>query len=90
MKIRNVCIIGMGYVGLTLAVILAKKMFAISGFTPTQVDAQEAPAGCVMRRCPDISKLKSFTGFKPETDLDTGLKKTMEWYQQYVEQRNHD
>ena len=32
------------------------------------------------RRCPDIRKLQSFTGFKPKYDLKTGLKRTIEWF----------
>ncbi len=32
------------------------------------------------RRCPDIRKLQSVTGFKPKYDLKTGLKRTIEWF----------
>ena len=58
---------------------LAKKMFEISGFRPS-VDIKPAPEGCVQRRCPDITKLKSLTGFNPGISLNEGLRKTMEWY----------
>lgn len=34
----------------------------------------------VMRRCPDISKLTKLTSFRPKTNLDNGLKKTIKWY----------
>ena len=33
----------------------------------------------VMRRVPDISKLKKFFNFKPKWTLEDGLKKTIEW-----------
>lgn len=32
------------------------------------------------RRCPDIRKLQSVTGFKPKYDLKTGLKRTIDWF----------
>lgn len=32
------------------------------------------------RRCPDIKKLQSFTGFKPQYDLKRGLKRTVDWF----------
>ena len=34
----------------------------------------------VMRRCPNIGKLKKLTSFKPKTNLNDGLKKTIKWY----------
>lgn len=33
----------------------------------------------VMRRVPDISKLKNYFGFEPKYSLEEGLKKTIEW-----------
>ncbi|MFZ5803153.1 MAG: NAD-dependent epimerase/dehydratase family protein [Candidatus Omnitrophota bacterium] len=35
------------------------------------------------RRCPDISKLMKNTGFKPRYDLDTGLKRTIDWFSEF-------
>ena len=32
------------------------------------------------RRCPDISKLKAAIDFEPQYDLETGLKRTIEWF----------
>ena len=34
------------------------------------------------RRCPDIQKIQSFTGFKPKYDLKTGLKRTIDWFRE--------
>jgi len=33
------------------------------------------------RRCPDISKLQAAVSFEPKYDLDTGLKRTIGWFQ---------
>ncbi len=36
--------------------------------------------GSPLRRCPDISKLKHATGFRPEVSLDEGIRLTWQWY----------
>ena len=36
--------------------------------------------GYIKRHTKDISKLKNDTGWKPQTSLEAGLKKTVEWY----------
>ena len=33
----------------------------------------------VMRRIPDITRARSLLGFKPEVDLENGLRRTIEW-----------
>ena len=38
----------------------------------------------VMRRVPDISKLRSYFNFQPEWDLKTGLSSTIEWQKQFI------
>ncbi len=38
------------------------------------------PAGEPQRRCPDLSKIKSQLNFEPQVDLETGLKKTIDWF----------
>jgi nucleoside-diphosphate-sugar epimerase len=45
-----------------------------------KIEIKESPAGSVKRRCPDISKLTSLTGFIPEVKLEQGLKITYNWY----------
>lgn len=60
---------------------LAKLMFKIFGWEPKSLEVQEAPAGSVIRRCPDISKIKKITGYSPGVALAEGLKNTYEWYQ---------
>ena len=58
---------------------LANKMFGLFNFYPS-VEILPAPQGSVNRRCPDITKLTRLTGYRPETDLAEGLKKTFDWY----------
>jgi UDP-glucuronate decarboxylase len=38
--------------------------------------------GSPPRRCPDITKLVKLTGFKPQVDLESGLRKTYEFYKE--------
>ncbi|HVT83828.1 MAG TPA: NAD-dependent epimerase/dehydratase family protein [Chitinophagaceae bacterium] len=38
----------------------------------------------VMRRVPDISKLRSYFDFQPEWDLEKGLSVTIEWQKQFL------
>ena len=44
-----------------------------------------APKGSVSRRCPDISKAKKLTGYKPEINWREGVKRTMDWYINYIQ-----
>jgi len=37
-----------------------------------------------LRRCPDISKLHNLTGWSPKINLSTGIKKTIEYYQNQI------
>lgn len=45
-----------------------------------------APLGSVNRRCPNISKIKELTGIAPKVTLDEGLKMTVDWYWNQIEQ----
>jgi nucleoside-diphosphate-sugar epimerase len=44
--------------------------------------------GSVSRRCPDIAKANKQLGYEPEVTWKDGLRKTIEWYNQYLEQGN--
>ncbi len=46
----------------------------------TSINIKPAPKGCVMRRCPNIEKMKNLTGYLPETSLDKGIELTNQWY----------
>lgn len=57
---------------------LAKKMCQIAKKNP-KFKILPAPKGSTKRRCPDITKLRKL-GFEPNINLESGLKKTMQWY----------
>ncbi len=59
---------------------LAKNLFKIANVNPT-INTKPAPEGCVMRRCPDVTKLRKF-GFSPVVNLKEGLKLTYDWYKE--------
>eukprot|EP00240_Pyramimonas_obovata_P002704 CAMPEP_0118920896 /NCGR_PEP_ID=MMETSP1169-20130426/328_1 /TAXON_ID=36882 /ORGANISM="Pyramimonas obovata, Strain CCMP722" /LENGTH=762 /DNA_ID=CAMNT_0006861517 /DNA_START=182 /DNA_END=2467 /DNA_ORIENTATION=+ len=59
---------------------LALRLASIAGYESLELQVKPAPAGCVNRRCPDISKLQKLTSWKPEIDLQEGLKRTFAWY----------
>jgi dTDP-glucose 4,6-dehydratase/UDP-glucuronate decarboxylase len=37
------------------------------------------------RRCPDISKARSFLGFEPKVSLELGLSRMLNWYREFAE-----
>src|SRR5207247_1358137 len=39
-----------------------------------------APAGSVPRRCPDLTRLRTLTGFAPKVPLEDGVRETVAWY----------
>lgn len=58
---------------------LAKLVLRTVGVDPV-LRPEPAPAGSVARRCPDISRLRSLTGFEPTVPLEDGVRRTVEWY----------
>ena len=44
-----------------------------------------APLGSVMRRCPDTSFATSAFGYEPKVSWQEGVKRTVEWYRNYLE-----
>ena len=60
---------------------LLHKLLDIAAYHP-EIDVQPAPAGCVMRRCPNTDKLYELTGFRASIPLDEGLPRIYEWYMQ--------
>ncbi|SNT41523.1 UDP-glucose 4-epimerase/UDP-glucuronate decarboxylase [Asanoa hainanensis] len=44
---------------------------------------EPAPAGSVARRCPDLSLLRSLTGYQPAVDLEDGVRRTIAWYRDW-------
>lgn len=59
---------------------LLKKMFVLLDWEPKELEIKPSPPGSVKRRLGDITKIKHLIGWEPETSLEAGLKKTIEWY----------
>jgi len=57
---------------------LATKIGKIAGYD-LALQAQPLRAGGTLRRCPDISKLRSL-GYVPKVSLEEGLRLTYDWY----------
>lgn len=36
------------------------------------------------RRCPDLSKSKALLGYEPKVDLETGIRRLIEWYRRFA------
>jgi UDP-glucose 4-epimerase/UDP-glucuronate decarboxylase len=58
---------------------MAERLFAVAGVSPV-VDVYPPPAGSPESRLPDLRLLRELTGYEARFDLDTGLRKTYEWY----------
>lgn len=58
---------------------LSKKILKITNRRNIKIKKTSKLFGSTERRCPDITKIEML-GFKPETSLDDGLKKMVDWY----------
>jgi UDP-glucose 4-epimerase/UDP-glucuronate decarboxylase len=58
---------------------LAELVLRVVDFHPA-VQAMPAPPGSVARRCPDLTRLRDLTGYKPRVSLDEGVRWTFDWY----------
>lgn len=65
---------------------LGALVLRVAGFAPRMAPLA-APAGSVARRCPDISRLRALTGFRPKVSLETGVRDTFDWYRRWRERR---
>ena len=63
-----------------------KLVLKIAGYNP-EIKILPAPEGCVMRRCPDTSKLYSLTGFKAEITPEEALPEMYRWYEERYKER---
>jgi GDP-L-fucose synthase len=61
---------------------LAQKIAVLTNFTGRILWDSSKPNG-QPRRCLDVSRAESAFGFRARTDLQTGLKATIDWYQQH-------
>ncbi|MDH3473164.1 MAG: NAD-dependent epimerase/dehydratase family protein [Rhodospirillales bacterium] len=58
---------------------LAERIVAIAGRRVALEAGRETP-GSPRRRCPDMTRTQSVTGFRPRVGLDQGLRETWAWY----------
>ncbi len=58
---------------------LAALLIRLNG-SDAELSIEEAPLGSVNRRCPDISKITSLTGYDPKVDLEEGMGLSIKWY----------
>ncbi|GAA2523469.1 NAD-dependent epimerase/dehydratase family protein [Winogradskya humida] len=61
---------------------LAKLVLRVAGANPV-VAATPAPPGSVRRRCPDLTRLRSLTGYEPKVSLEEGVRSTYAWYAEH-------
>lgn len=47
---------------------------------PLTIDAKPATAGSPARRCPNMQKTASYTGYTGKVTLEEGIRKTFDWY----------
>lgn len=59
---------------------LARQVLVWAGRPDAAIDAREAAGPGIVRRCPDIGRLRRATGFDPGHPLTKGLDKTLAWY----------
>jgi UDP-glucose 4-epimerase/UDP-glucuronate decarboxylase len=61
---------------------LCKLVLQVADFHPG-LQAVQAPPGSVARRCPDLTKLRTLTGFTPNVPLEDGVRRTFDWYRDH-------
>jgi CDP-glucose 4,6-dehydratase len=65
------------------------ELIAAAAGTGAEPDFQGAgtPDGEIDRQFVDSTKLRELTGWRPEVDLESGLRRTLEWYREHPEAR---
>jgi UDP-glucuronate decarboxylase len=58
---------------------LADKIIDLTG-SRSKIERRPLPVDDPTQRCPDISRAKSLLGWEPKVPLETGLKKTIEYF----------
>ncbi|MDP9794602.1 UDP-glucose 4-epimerase/UDP-glucuronate decarboxylase [Catenuloplanes nepalensis] len=61
---------------------LAKLVLRVAGTSATLAPS-DAPPGSVRRRCPDLTLLRSLTGYEPTVPLEEGVRTTFAWYSEH-------
>jgi UDP-glucose 4-epimerase/UDP-glucuronate decarboxylase len=60
---------------------LAKLVLRIADHHPV-LETVPAPAGSVARRRPDLTRLRTLTGYEPTVTLEEGVRRTFDWYRE--------
>lgn len=60
---------------------LAEHVVKLTGSRSRIVQARPLPADDPTRRKPDITRARRILGWEPKVDLETGLTRTVEWFQ---------
>ncbi len=61
----------------------AKRVLAVTG-SNSSIRYEPLPQDDPKQRCPDITKAKSLLGWEPKIDLESGLKKSLEYFRKAV------
>jgi len=67
---------------------LAKQICKLTGYNK-DILYKEPRTADVMRLIADSSVAKTLIGFKPEIDIEQGLKNTVKWYVEYFNRRTN-
>ena len=98
-NMKEACILdlfsGSGSFGLECISRQAKKVVFCENYEPAlrvlkkNIDIKTLPdvEGSPSRRCPDISKIISMTGYSPKVNINDGIKKTYDWYKDKLHNR---
>jgi len=62
---------------------LAEKIKEIT-HSPSKITFRPLPQDDPRRRCPDITKAKTILGWQPQTSLEEGLTKTIDWFRSKI------
>jgi len=62
---------------------LAHKIIALTG-SRSKIERRPLPVDDPVQRCPDISRAKSVLGWEPKVPLETGLKRTIAYFEKLL------
>ncbi|MBI4611372.1 MAG: SDR family oxidoreductase [Candidatus Rokubacteria bacterium] len=65
---------------------LAKRILTLSG-SSSEIVFRPLPVDDPKVRQPDITRARTLLGWKPAVELDEGLRRTIEWFRQQLQQR---
>jgi UDP-glucuronate decarboxylase len=62
---------------------LAERIIRLTNSSST-LEFKPLPVNDPTQRCPDISKAKTLLDWEPKVDLETGLKRTIDYFRRFV------